>query len=1080
MECPSCNTVNVAGAKFCVSCGTKLVASSGKAPKEINDQPHAERRQLSVLFSDLVGSTELSEKLDPEDLRTILHEYQVACTKVVALYEGYLAKYLGDGILAYFGYPIALEDDARRAIQAGLGIVDAVKSIGARFKRETGTEINVRVGVHTGLVVVGDMDKTNALETNAIVGQTPNLAARLQSIAEPNTLVTSGDTYKLIRGYFETVDLGAHELKGISQAVQIYRIDHESTARSRLDAALGQLTPFAGRDNEIRLLEEGWHRAQEGKGQIALVGGEAGVGKSRLLHSIKQYATNDPDSWLTELRCSAYHANSSFFPVIDFLERIALRLERDDLPAEKLAKIEGFLTQYGFEMSEAVPLLAGLLSVPVSSNYAPLAMTPQRQKIKTIDLLIDILLRRSEKQPVLFIIEDLHWADPSSLELLDRFLLQAETHHVLVLLTYRPQFKPYWHNRSDFLQIELTGLPKRNCEEIIRRVASNKTLPKEAIEYILSKTDGIPLFLEELTKSMVESEMLVDHGDHYELSAPLASLGVPSTIQDSLTARLDRLPEAKNVAQLAATIGREFSYEILESIPGAHTRNMGTQLERLVQAGILYQKGFPPHATYSFKHALIQDSAYSSLLKTSRKDYHRLIAESLETHSPELIETQPELLAQHYTKAVMPQKAIQYWVMAGVRALQRSANAEAIAHLKQGLELTDQLTDQMQRTGFELQLHSAMGPALIATRGFADPEIGQTYKKAGELSAILGDGPHLFTPLWGQWVYYLVRGDLNKAQGLALEMKRLGKESDDAGMLVEAYWTLGNTEFWLGNFDSSIENLDKAVEIYDPARHHINAYFYGQDPGVAAHCYRLYTLWSRGFPDKAYQAGQSALTLAESLRHPFSIGWALAFQFTLNMLDQDHEKALVNATKTAEYCVEQAYPFWLFAAMNVQGWAISHLDSPKKGLPIMEQGLDGWNMIGSVLVRPAFLNLYAEALCLDDQLNKALEVIDGAITLAKEISEVASEVDLYRVRGNCLQLMGRTSEAEESIRFGHTYAKRIGALSREMTAAISLSKILTVKNQKKEGIALVKETLAKFDEGFDTAFMREAKSIIET
>jgi predicted ATPase/energy-coupling factor transporter ATP-binding protein EcfA2 len=980
-------------------------------------------------------------------------------------------------VLAYFGYPTAHEDDARRAVQAGLGITEAMQKISKRVEKEHGIPVEVRVGIHTGLVVVGDMDQTDTLESKAIVGQTPNLAARLQTAAEPNTVLVSGDTYKLIRGYFESVDLGTHELKGITQAVQIYRIDHASTARSRLDAALGQLTPFAGRESEMETLREKWHRAQEGKGQIVLLGGEAGVGKSRLLLSLKEHISHDPESWLTEMRSSPYHHSSSFYPVIDLLERIVLRFEKDDSPEEKLTKIEGFIAQYGMDAAEAVPLIASLLSVPLGTKYAPLAITPQRQKQRTIDTLITILLHRAKLQQILFVLEDLHWSDPSTFELIDQLIERCDNEKILVLFTYRPSFTPHWKPRTNMTTIDLAGLPIKNAGEIIRRVADNKELPKEAVDYIVEKTDGIPLFLEELTKSMIESGMLVDKGDSYELSAPLHTLGVPTTIQDSLTARLDRLPQAKQVAQLASTVGREFSYDILDSIPGNHRENLRGQLDTLVEAGILFQYGTAPNPVYSFKHALIQDSAYSSLLKTSRKDYHKLIAESIEKNSPGLIETQPELLAQHYTKALITDKAIQYWLAAGLRALQRSANAESISHLKQGLELAATITEDATRNAFELQLHSMIGPALIATRGFGDAEVGETYQKAGELSKKLGDGPHLFIPMWGQWVYNLVRDELGKARALSLEMKRLGSESKNTAMLVEAHWTLGNTEFWAGNFQTTFDELTKAIEIYNPEQHHINAYMYGQDPGVAAHCYRSYTYWYLGYPDKALEEHKSAVELAESLRHPFSIGWAYAFGFMVRMFSGDHQSAKEWAEKTIAFCTEQAYPFWLIAALTVNGWATAMLGDPKTGLAMLEQGLGGWDMIGSIIVRPMFMGLYAEALGLDGQIDKALSVVGDALVIAQEHGEIASEIDLYRIRGELLASQGKKDEAEKAIRYGLELAVRHESPSRQLQAATSLVKLLKGTPQEADARTILTDSLAWFSEGFETTFIKDARTL---
>ena len=802
--------------------------------------------------------------------------------------------------------------------------------------------------------------------------------------------------------------------------------------------------------------------------------GRRGSANPGFCHSLKEYISAEPESWLTELRSSPYHGGSSFYPVIDFFERTILRFAADESAEARLAKIEGFVAQYGLDAVEAVPLIADLLSVPLGTRFVPLPMTPQRQKQRTIDTLIEILLQRAKRQQVLFVVEDLHWADPSTFELLSLLIERCDREEALLVFTYRPYFKPPWTLRANMTQIELTGLPEENAAQIIRRVAGNKALPAEAIKYIISKTDGIPLFLEELTKSMIESEMLVEKGNRYDLSAPLHTLGVPATIQDSLTARLDRLSDAKPVAQLAATIGREFSYDIIESIPGRHQRNLKSQLERLVHAGILYQKGTAPNAIYSFKHALIQDSAYSSLLKSSRKEYHKLIASTIEAKSPSLVQTQPELLAHHYTRALMHQKAIQYWLAAGIRALQRSANAEAISHLKQGLELAETLADPVLRDGFEIQLYSAIGPALIATRGFGDAEVGETYRKAGELSKQLGHGPHLFTPLWGQWVYHLVRDDLQIARSHSLEMKRLGSEARDTAMLVEAYWTLGNSEFWLGNFQSALIELNRAIDIYDPAGHHIHAYIYGQDPGIAARCYREYTYWFLGYPEKALAERKATVALAESLRHPFSIGWAYAFGFMIGMLGGEHRDALVWADRTIAYCTEQAYPFWVFAGIIVKGWAISCLDDPAQGIPLIEQGLAGWDTIGSIIVRPLFMGLYAEALGLAGEKQKALGVLHDAIALCREHDEIASEIDLYRLQGNLLRETGKLAEAEEALRTGLALARKHEAKSRELQAVVALYELLKGTKAESEIAATARNVLAWFSEGFERQFVKQA------
>jgi len=1088
MKCENCHAEISDDSRFCSQCGTRFPARASSSSNASSSEsetassvesflPYGERRQVSIMFSDIIGSTALSENLDPEDLLTILRDYQAACSKVIGLYEGHLAKYLGDGILAYFGYPAAHEDDARRAIQAGLGIIEAMGSIRERLLRETGAQIDVRVGIHTGLVVVGDKDVEDPLGSNAIVGNAPNLAARIQAAAEPNTLIVSSDTFKLTQGFFEVVDYGTHQLKGISQAVKLYRVVHESTARSRLEAASGQLTPLAGRDEELKILINRWHRAKEGSKQIVLVCGESGVGKSRLLLALKERASNDPDSWLTELRCSPFHQNSSFYPVIDFLERVSLKFQSDDSLSDKLLKIEGFAAQYGLETARAVPLMAALLSVPVSAQYRPLALTPQRQRQKTIEVLVSAILARASRQPMLFAVEDLHWIDPSSLEMLDQLIERAERHKILIFLTHRPQFTPPWLPNEDFTEIELLGLSRKNACEIIRRVAGNRDLPEEAVDHIVAKTDCVPLFLEELTKAILESDVLVERGGGYELARPLATLGIPSTLQNSLASRLDRMRGAKAIAQLGATIGREFTYKMLRAIPGSHKKNLRAHLNRLVQARILFQRGSSPNESYTFKHALIQDSAYSSLLKRHRRNYHRQIAETIEEKFAEIAELQPELLAQHYTEASQARKALQYWLTAGIRALQRSANAEAISHLRRGLALARQLQDGEAKVRLELQLQSAIGPALIALKGFGDSEVGAVYGRAAELSGQLGEGPHLFTSLWGQWVYHLVRDDLHKARRLALEMKHLGEVSHDSAMLVEAHWTLGNTLFWLCELNESRLNLEKAIEIYKPEKHHADAYAYGQDPGVAAHCYAAYTYFALGFPDKAIAAQQRASRLAESLNHPFSIGWALAFRFMIDMFNCDPAAALEAANKTIAYCTEQAYLFWLFAAMAVRGWAISLLGDPEKGIDLIEKGLDGWETIGSIIVRPIFMGLLSEAKALRGDLKGAIATVDEGIRIAGFHDELVSRLYLDRIRGELLHRCGKDGEAAMLLRDTVKQCTKLGARSYALAAAVGLADVQRDIGSGSDGKESVRRILGTYTEGFENSFILRALEV---
>ena len=676
-----------------------------------------------MLFCDLVGSTALSAQLDPEELREVVRAYQDTCAKVIARFEGHIAQYLGDGLLVYFGYPLAHEDDAQRAVRAGLGMLEALGQLTTRLAQERGVHLAARLGIHTGLVVVGDVGGGTRQEQLAL-GETPNLAARLQGIAAPNTLVISAATLQLLGGFFAYQALGTRPVKGIAQPLEVYQVLYESTARSRLEAAGSTgLTPLVGREQEVGLLRERWAQVKDGLGQVVLLSGEAGIGKSRLVQVLKEQVATEPQAWLTPCQCSPYHQNSALYPMIDLLERVALRFEREESPQQKLSKLEGFLVQYGLPLAETVPLLAALLSLPLTADYAPLAMSPAQQKQKTLQALLTILLRIAAQQPVLFVMEDLHWVDPTTLELLSLLVDQGPTARILALWTFRPDFSPPWTGRSHLTQVTLPRLPRQQATEMTDRVAHGKALPAEVVEQVVAKTDGVPLFVEELTKMVLESGLLQEREDRYELTGPLPPLAIPTTLHDSLMARLDRLATVKGLAQLGATLGREFSYELLQAVSPWDEGTLQRGLHQLVEAEFLYQRGLPPQATYLFKHALIQDAAYQSLLRSTRQQYHQRIAQVLEARFPELCETQPELLAQHYTEAGLMAQAVPYWQRAGQRAIERSANVEAVAHLTKGLELLVTLPDTPERAQQELGLQTTLGPALMATKGYAAPEV---------------------------------------------------------------------------------------------------------------------------------------------------------------------------------------------------------------------------------------------------------------------------------------------------------------------------------------------------------------------
>jgi class 3 adenylate cyclase len=756
----------------------------------------AERRQLTVMFCDLVDSTRLSSQLDPEDWRDVVRAYQRVCTEVIQRYDGHIAQLLGDGLLVYFGYPHAHEDDAQRAVRTGLGIIEAVGALKTRLEQDKGIALAVRLGIHTGLVVVGEMGSQGRQEHLAL-GEVPNVCSRIQGLAEPDTLFISAATYQLVRGYFECQDLGAQALRGVTESMHIYRVLSESDATSRLDIAQPRgLTPLVGRESEVTLLQERWQQAKSGQGQVILLTGDAGIGKSRLIQTLKDHIANEPHvRW--ECRSAEYSQNTALFPLTDLFQRI-LRFETSETLDAKLEKLEHTLSQYRLPLEESVPLFAPLLSVPIPENhYPPLNLSPQRQRQKTLETIIAILLELAEHQPVLFVVEDLHWTDPTTLELLNLVIEQIPTTSILTVFTCRPTFQPSWSHRSYVTEVSVTRLAQPQVARMVERVAGGKTFPDEVLQQIVQRTDGVPLFIEEMTKTVLESGVLKETPEHYELAGSLTTLAIPSTLHDSLMARLDRLMTAKVIAQLAAVIGRQFAYPLLQAVSQVDEAILQHELGRLVEAEIVYQRGLPPQATYMFKHALIQDAAAQSLLKSTRQQYHHRIAQVLEAQFPETTEAQPELLAQHYTEAGLTEQAVHYWYRAGQKANERSAHVEAISHLTRGLGLLKTLPETPQRLQREVDMLIALGASLLAAKGQAAPETGQTYTRARQLCQHLAEPHQLFSVLRGLWNYALARAELQTAHALSEQLLTLAQQAHDAAMLLVAHAVLGRTLFYL-------------------------------------------------------------------------------------------------------------------------------------------------------------------------------------------------------------------------------------------------------------------------------------------
>ncbi len=978
----------------------------------------AERRQLTVMFCDLVGSTTLSAQLDPEELREVVQAYQETCTKVIRRYEGYVAQHLGDGLLVYFGYPAAHEDDAVRAVRAGLEIVAELSrlneqmsvTVGARRRRAptdptTTPPLQVRIGIHTGLVVIGEIGSGEKREVLAL-GETPNIAARVQGAAEPDTVVVSTMTHHLMQSLFECQELGPQTLKGISTPLSLYRVIGESTVQSRFEAAVGfGLTPLVGREEELGLLQRRWAQAKDGAGQVVLLSGEAGIGKSRLVQGLKEQVTAE-GATRVEFRCSPYHQNSALYPIIDHLRRL-LQFAREDTPIAKLAKLQHVLARYHFPQADTAPLLAALLSLPHPEGYLPLTASPQKRKEKTQAALVAWLVEEAERQPVYNAWEDVHWADPSTLEVLTLLLEQIPTTQMLTVLTFRPEFASPWGNRSHVSQLTLSRLGRSQVEAMVERVAGEQSLPREVVQQIVSKTDGVPLFVEELTKTVVEA-VGAQH------AAPVRTLGIPATLQDALMARLDRLGPAKEIAQLGATLGREFSYELLHAVANRDEGSLQQGLRQLVEVELVYQRGLAPQVHYLFKHALIQDTAYQSLLKSRRQQLHQQIAQALADRFPETIETQPELLAHHYTEAGLKEQAIPYWQKAGQRAAQRSANVEAISHLTKGLELLKTLPDTTERAQQELPLRLALSVSLRDTKGYAAPEVEQTCRRALELCRQLGETPQLFPVLFGLAAFHVVRGDFQTTYELGKQLLRLAQSVQDPALLVPAQDALGQTLYFLGDFVSAREHLEQGMTVYNFHKHHSLAALYGMDPGENCLCFIAYVLWKLGYPDRALKIIQETLTLAQQFFHPFNLA------FVLNSVAAVHEfrREVQAVQKWAEEVVtlsnERGFVLLLALGTIFQGWALTEQGQGEEGIAQIREGITAHRASGAVMGRSYYLALLAEACGKVGRLEEGLNALAEGLTCVEKTGERRWEAELYRLKGELLLAQAREQATGKS------------------------------------------------------------------
>ena len=1032
-------------------------------------QDAAERRQVTVMFSDLVGSTALSARMDPEDLREVISAYQKCVAATVQRYGGFIAKYMGDGVLVYFGYPQAHEDDAERAVRAGLELVAAVGAL------KTHATLQTRVGIATGLVVVGDLIGSGASQEQAIVGETPNLAARLQGIAEPNSVVIAESTRKLVGNLFELQDLGAQDLKGISGRVQAWGALRPSSVESRFDALhASPLTELVGREEELELLRRRWSKAKTGEGQLVLLSGEPGIGKSRLTAALLERLAAEPHTRLRYF-CSPQHTDSALYPIISQMERAAGFTHNDTLQA-KFDKLDALLASSSTPRNDAA-LLADMLSLPSDGRYPTLELAPQQRRQKTLEALTAQLEALSRSGPVLMIFEDVHWVDPSSLEVLGRTVDRLKTLPVLLTITYRPEFDPPWIGRPYVTALNLNRLGEREIAAIIDRVTGNKALLESTRQDIIKRTDGIPLFVEEMTKAVLEAEG--EAAASAVATIPSPCIGVPASLHASLMARLDRLGPAKEVTQIGAAIGREFSYPLLAAVVGRPEREVQSSLDRVVAAGLLFQQGLPPHGTYLFKHALVQDAAYGTLLRQPRRALHARIAEALEGQFADIVESQPELLARHCTEAGQIERAVPMWVQAGSNAARTSASTEALRHFNKALDLVRSMPDDKARNRHELAIQINLGHVHVTAKGFGAPEAGAAYARARDLANDLQDQSQLFTSMWGLWLFNNTQPGKGAARSLSEELLALGARTADSGQMLQACHASWTTNFIIGDFGYTSRQARRGRELYDASEHRTHKYLYaGHDPGVCSRIFGAASAFVLGFPDQALSLVREASDLAKTLNHPLSLIIGELFRTLVHLFRGEPRDAMPILDRAVRVATEAGIPRGMWANF-LNGWALAVDGGAEAGVSRALLDFDAPGAAGQELLRPFYTGVLADMCRAAGRLDDGLRLVNKALELATTLDSHWGLAEAHRIKGELLLARGEAEAAvQPCFETAIGIARRQGARSWELRAAISFARF----RQSQGRAADAKEQLAPvygwFTEGFDTRDLKEAKALL--
>lgn len=1064
LQCSDCGTELRPGARFCDQCGKP------QAPPSTTES--AERRQLTVMFCDLVGSTELAQRLDAETLREVVRAYQDCAADVIARYEGHIAQYLGDGILAYFGFPQAHENDAERAVRAGWVMPQALRQLNRRLHAENGVELAVRIGLHTGPVVVGDIGEKERRETLAL-GATIHVAARLEGAAEPGTVLVSEATLRLVDGLFATRDLGTPALKGIDEPIRVFQILGESGAHNRLDVA-ARLTPLVGRQKELDVLTGSWQRAAAGEGQTLLIIGEPGFGKSRLVKSFENEL--DDDVHYVVGHGSPFTRASAFAPLIELIER-TLRLARKEAVEDKLERLERVLVHAGLEAEESVPLVAALLSLPLGGHYAPLALSSEWQRRQTMEVLLAWILGLAEQEGAVLVVEDLQWLDASTLELIGRLVERGRRTPLLILLTARPEFTPPWPE-LELEKLILRRLTTDEARSLIAGTSPDRPLPEALVERLVERGDGIPLYLEELTRMLLESGHLRRGHQGWEIDGHLDELAIPTTLQGSLMARLDHLGDAKLIAQIGAVLGRELSYELLAAIAPLSSFELKGALERLVATGLLLQEGEPPRSRYRFKHALLESAAYRSLLRKVRQDLHRRVVERLTSADEPPSAATSEALARHSEGAGLFLAAATHRLSAGVSAAERAATEEAVEHLEHALGLLARLPTDSATLRLELSVQTVLAGAIATQRGYGHPVVRQTLERAHDLfrDMAVGEGPEVLQALCWLWVHHFVRADFKVVAELSPRLLARVDHEGSAYWTAQAYGYVGAFSYFQGDFATARRYLEHALSVDCDNERPLSMRSHQIDPGVFAHAYLGFALLLSGRPDRGRDACHQSLELAERLGHPVSLAFAL-FMITLYLrVLGDNAEVGPAAEKTMAVAGERGFPFYLAMAQAISGFSPGSQQSD--AFEAAQHGITKLEAMGTRVALPGYRHMLAEVCLRTGRLNEAAESLAKAFALSQETGQSYTDAELQRVEAQLLVARGHREAAVERFRDAMATAKRQGALLYQLRAALGLAAMWVEDGETPRARELVAPIYQRFEEGFGAPDLERARALL--